>query len=288
MYLQPQLGSANAYRQGAPLARRHLRGLRRRMSLGGYLGALTPDAATQTAMPTSTISKTAGFTQAVYNDILASVQAGQITINLPSGCGSTPPQGGLNNLKLASTASGLALTGASVGASIAGASAAVAPFTLGISLAITGIVAIFSMILNHHAQAVAKEQAAECALVPAANNYLNIINQAVQNGTATPQQGIAALQSLLADFKSNINSIMKNNSSQCNAGCVIYKMLEAIVAYQTSVFQDMITQQTAAPASPTASVTGAVTSSIASAAAATGIPSWLFWLGGGFLVWKFL
>lgn len=288
-----------AYRQGAPLARRRLQGNGRRLSLGSYLGALTPDQATQVAMPTSTIRSTAGFTQGVYNEILASVQNGQITINLPSGCGSTPPQGGINNLKLAQTASGLALTGVQVGAAIAGASAALAPVTLGISLAITGIVAIFSTILGHHQKAVQKEQATECALVPAANNYLTIIGQAVAGGQATPQQGIAALQSLLSDFKTNISSIMKNSSGSCNAGCVIYKMLQAIVAYQSSVFQDMITAAAVAAAAaaataPTATaatgsgVVSSVANSISSAVAATGLPTWAPWVIGGFLLWEFL
>lgn len=248
------------------------------------LGALTADEAAQTAMPTSAIRSTPGFTQSVYDEILASINAGQITINLGSQCGaSNSPNDSLNDLKLASTGSGLALQAVSAAGLAAG------PLTAGISIAVASVVAIFSTIFSHHAQAVAKEQAAECALVPAANNYLNIIQQAVASGQQTPAQGIAALQSLQSDFESQISSVMKNTSSSCNAGCVIYKMLEGIVAYQTSVFQDLAAAQSAQPAvtSGNASTPGVVnsgstltlpastTAAAATAAAASSSTSWL-------------
>lgn len=280
---------------------------------GHGLGALTPDAAVQTAMPLSSVSKTAGFTQTVYNDILASVEAGQITVNLtcnnPAASAASGPQ---NDLKLASTSAGLVLTGVTTGLSVAGVTtaAALAPITAGISIAIAGIVAIFSAIFNHHAAAVAKEQATECAVVPAVNNYLNIIQQAVADGTATPQQGIQALQSLQSEAQSQLASIMKNNASQCNAGCVIYKMIEAIVAYESSLFEDEINAAAAAAAAPVAtavpaaaisSTTPSLTAPAAAAVATATLPALLsdvtaavssggsdLWLIGGGLLLGFL
>jgi hypothetical protein len=197
------------------------------------LGALTPDQAAQQAMPKGTISSKAGFTQQVYDDIVQAAQSGQFAAFNPSGCTGVSAGG---NLKLAQTATGLALTGASAGAAIAGALTVVAPFLA----PITAIVGLFGMIFSHHAQAVALEQRTVCAAVPAANNYLQVIEQAVQSGAATPQQGIQALQSLLSDFTSQVSGIMKNNSSQCNAACVWVKELTAIVAEVSSQYQDAI------------------------------------------------
>ncbi len=220
--------------------------------LRGYmvLGAITADQAAQQAMPKNTIRNTPGFTQAVYQEIVNAAQTGQFTdynaqakscLGLPSGSGA-------QMLQLASTGSGLALQGA-----VTAGLVAAGPATFGITIAIAGITALFSTIFNHHAAAVAKENRILCASGPAANNYLQIIDQAVQMGKATPQQAIDALHSLLSDYKSTVAPILKNSSSACNAACVELKELTAIVAYKVSLYQDMAAAAAAQPAQVTSS-----------------------------------
>ncbi len=144
------------------------------------------------------------------------------------------PSGAQTDLKIGQTAAGLALTGVNVGLQAAGV--ALGPVTAGISIAVSTIVGLFSTLVNHHAQAVAKEQTVLCSAVPAANNYLNVIAQAVSGGLATPQDGINALESLKGDFRSSVGSIYKD----CNAACVMYMELEAICAVMESQYQDLI------------------------------------------------
>jgi hypothetical protein len=153
-----------------------------------------------------------------------------------SECAASGISGGARDLGLAGSAAGLALTGA-----IQTGLVAAGPMTLGISIAIASIVGIFSTILNHHAQAVKKEQNVLCSAVPAANNYLKIIEQGVQSGLATPQQGIDALNSLVRDFTNAVSSIEKN----CNAACIMTEELQAVVLVKQSEYQDMIAAQQA-------------------------------------------
>ena len=266
---------------------------RRRRAPSVALGALTPDQAAQQIFPLSAITKTAGHTQAVYNTILASVQAGQMLdatgnpayIPGTQDCSAT----GVNSdLKLAQTSAGLALTGTTIGLTAAGVvtGAALAPFTMGIS----AIIGLFPLIFGHHAAAVKKEQSVLCAAVPAANNYLNIIDQAVNSGQATPQQGQAALSSLASDFTSQVSSIVKGSgpasTGDCNAACVMIAELNAIVAYKTSVYQDMIAATPAAVVSLPGAA--AVSSAVQKVSSSTGIPSWLILLGGAVLLYELL
>lgn len=238
--------------------------------LRGYmlLGAITPDAATEEVFPASKVTGTAGQNQSVRNIILASVKAGQIVdangspayIPGTSECAAAAGSSGLSNLQLAQTASGLALTGTTIGLTAAGVvtAGALAPFTLGIS----ALIGLFPLLFGHHAQAVKKEQSTLCAAVPAANNYLQIINQAVQTRQATPAQAIAALNSLMSDFKSQVSSILKGSigTGTCNAACVEIASLQAIVDYETSVYQDMASAGTTSVTSGNAATPGVVTS----------------------------
>jgi hypothetical protein len=214
--------------------------------LGYYwpLGALTPEQAADVAFPQSRVSSKAGFNQAVRDDIVQAASSGAFAAFDASGCTNDPS----NTVKLAQTAAGLALTGVTIGVSIAAEAAtiaALAPWTLGIS----ALIGIFPIIFAHHAAAVAREKQVICASVPAANNTLQVIEAAVAGGQATPKQGIDALNSLLSDFTSKVSSIMKNNASQCNAACVWVKELTAIVAELVSQYQDLqAAQQPPAPA----------------------------------------
>jgi hypothetical protein len=250
-------------------------------SFFGGMGQITADQAAQTAMPTSQISSTAGFTQDVYNDIQQAAQSGNFVAFNPGQCSGVSAGG---NIKIIQSASGLALTGVSMGLTAAGAvtAAALAPFTLGIS----ALIGLFPLFFAHHAAAVAKERQVICAAVPAAANYLQQIQAAVSAGLATPQQAIQALQSLLADFTSEVSSIMKNSASSCNAACVWVKELTAIVAYQSSGYQDQIAAAASSPASSI--VPAGVTSSVANVATSTGVPTWAVWVGIGLLAWTLL
>jgi len=211
---------------------------RRRTARGRLhrLGAITPDQAAQTAMPTSQISSRAGFTQAVYNNIVAAAQSGNFETFNPSGC-SLAPSGAA--IKSAVTSSG---------AAIAGKVALMLPPPANVILAgVAAALNVFGALFAHHAQAVAKEQQVVCAAVPAASDALTAIEQAVAAGTVSPADGIAMLQNLLSSFKSQVSSIIKENSSQCNAACVWVKQLTAIVAELTSQYQDLAAQQAANP-----------------------------------------
>lgn len=141
--------------------------------------------------------------------------------------------GAQNNLKLAQTSTGLALTGVQLAAS---AGILAAPVTMGLSIAVSAIVGLFSTLVQHHAQAVKTEQSTLCSAVPAANNYLSIIAQSVSSGLATPQDAISALESLKGDFRSSVGSIYND----CNAACVMNMELDAICLVMESQFQDMI------------------------------------------------
>jgi len=217
------------------------------------LDGITAAEAADQVFPSSKITGTAGQNQAAWNALQTAASSGQIPVPSCSGA----KVGAANDLRLAGQAGSLGLTAATTTGLVAAG-----PATLGISIAIAGIVGIFSTILNHHSQAVAKEQSVLCAAIPAANNYLNIIAQAVQSGQATPQQGIAALQSLLNDFKSTVSSIEKGSigTGTCNAACVYTAALASIVAYQSSQYQDLAAQQSTQITSGNAATTGTVTS----------------------------
>jgi hypothetical protein len=137
------------------------------------------------------------------------------------------------------------------------------------AIVVAGIAAainIFGALFAHHAQAVVREQQAICASVPAAMDGLTAIEQAVSDGTITPAEGITMLNNLQSQFLQTIGPVTKNSSSQCNAGCVWTKMMNAIVLELTSQWQNM-----AAPQSPNAATAGSTSSSVSTT------PSWLPW-----------
>jgi hypothetical protein len=212
------------------------------------LAALTPQEALSQTVSASGVTWGNLSTSAL---LLQAVQQGQILdsngqpayIPGTADCAASGVSSGARDLALAGSGGSMVLTtlsAPSIGLIAAG------PATLGISIAIAGIVGIFTTIMNHHAQAVKKEQSVLCSAVPAANNYLKIIVSAVPNGQATPAQAIAALQSLSSDFDSAVSSIRKMSGGSCNAACVMTEELRAIIAYLTSQYQDMIAGSAAA------------------------------------------
>lgn len=288
MYGTPQFAQRRqgTYYLGAPLSRRR----HRRLHRFSNLGALTADQATEQVFPAAQVKNSAGHNQSVRAQILASVQAGQIigangTLDYIPGTSECSASG--------VSASQVTLTSiATVAGKIAPMTGPAAPFVL----IGAGIAGLFSAILGHHAAAVRKEQSVLCSAVPAANNYLNLIDQAVQTGQSSPTDGINALNSLLSDFKATVQSIMQGSSptssGQCNAACVEYSKLRAIVISKTSVYQDLAAQQAASPVSPAVSsalapVTNLVQSAQAAVASA-GLPSWLLPAAGFFVLWEVL
>jgi hypothetical protein len=239
------------------------------------LAGITPDAASAQAIGAGT-----GLNDSSKANILASARAGQM-INAGGSPAYIP---GTADCAAAGTpATNVALN------TIIGTAGMVAPFTGPAAPFVAlgaGLVGLFSGLLNHHKLAVKKEQSILCSAVPAANNYLQLISQAVQSGQSSPQDAIHALDSLLSDFRSNVGSI----AHQCNAACVMTLELQAIVLELQSQYQDLIaaqnTGQVVSPARPntTTAPTGTPTSSSYSSfysgaqPASTpfaGLPSWL-------------
>jgi len=264
---------------------------KRSSRMGRYLSAITADQATEQVFPAAQVRSSAGHNQSVRDQILASASAGQI-LNaqgaLDYAGGGQCAGASMTKPAILTTASGMALKFAAL-------TGPAAPFVI----AGAAIAGVFAFIFGHHAAAIKKEQSILCAAVPAANQALEIIDQALQSGQVSPADAIAALNNLLSGFGQQVASIRHGNdpmaSGECNAACVEYSKLRAIVLQKASQYQDLATAQQAAAANPVASalapfapVTGAVTSAVSAASASTGIPSWILWAGGGFLLWKLL
>jgi hypothetical protein len=244
------------------------------------LGALSPADATNQVFPSAKITGGAGHNQSIWDVIEKAAAAGQM-VDQAGNPGYIPgtdecsaasgvPSGAQTDMKLVSTAAGLALSGVQVGLLATGT--ALGPVTLGVSVAVTAIIGLFSILINHHAQAVGKEQSVLCSAVPAANNYLKIIQQAVASGQATPQDAMSALDSLLSDFESSVSSIRQGSdptsSGECNAACVMQSQLHAIVLVMKSQLQDLI-----APPAAAAQVVSAARPNTTVPAGGTAVPA---------------
>ena len=252
-------------------------GLRGYVLLGGgirrqsLLGALTPDQAAELVFPKAQIRSGAGHNQSIWDQIRQSAAGGRIldVHGSPAyvpGTAQCSATGQSSNIKLAQVSGTLALTGvniaamtsASVMAAVGGA-AVLGAATLGIG----AIIGLFPIFFGHHAAAVKKEQSVLCAATPAANNYLQVIDDAVRTGKATPQQGIDALSSLVTDFEAQVAAIRHGDNpmspGECNAACVIQSELRGVVLRKQSQYQDLIAAQ-APPASSGPSLAPPVTS----------------------------
>lgn len=252
------------------------------------LGAITAEAALADVISKSGVSSGTipASTQSLIQQAVAAgqlINAGGSAAYIPgtADCAASGISGGARDLALAGSGAQMFLTtatSAQVGLIAAG------PATLGISIAIAGIVGIFGTLMAHHAQAVKKEQNTLCSAVPAANNYLNIIEQGVTSGQVTPAQAIQALQSLSSGFDTAVSSIRKMGGGMCNAACVMTEMLRAIVEYRTSAYQDLEAAGAAIAASSgstpisAAMVTSGSTLTLpgtsAQAPAGSSLPSW--------------
>jgi hypothetical protein len=154
------------------------------------------------------------------------------------------------NLNLFQTASGLALGTTGAGIGIAAAAHAISAAAAGAATAaIAGagvVIAIVDMIIEHHKAAVRQEDQIYCAALPAAANAFAVIQQGVQSGALTPQQGMDGLDHLLSRFE-EIIAPSYGHSPFCNALCEQKLMLDAYVRYWKGQYQAMVDAQAAAP-----------------------------------------
>lgn len=281
---------------------------RRRRSLLG-LGAISPTDAVNQIFPQAKIRSAAGHNQSVWDTMLAAVNAGQmvnvggVPIYLP---GSKDCAGSSSVASAAIVAS--TGTAGSVLLKIGAATANPIVIAAGAASAVASLV--FSAIFGHHLQAIAKERSVLCAAVPAANDTIVAVDQAVQTGTFTPQQAITALTTMVQQFGAQVSAIQNGadpaSSGQCNAACVMLSQLRAIVAYKVSKYQDLVAAQQAAAAAaqqqaqqaaanPVQAITTAassvlapVQSTITSVSTSTGIPTWAIYGAAALFVFSLL
>lgn len=220
------------------------------------LGALTPDAAARTVFPNPPASPNPGHNMATFDSIVAAAQSGQMSPAYLPGTGDCAnvtlgPRAILT--KGAGQAGGLLLK---IGAASAN------PIILAAGAAATVASVVFSAIFGHHAKAVAKERSILCAAVPAANQTLQVIDEAIAAGQFTPQNGIDALNATLAGFAQQVASIQHGADptarGECNAACVMLSQLRAIVAEKISQYQDIQATQAAAAATPGGAIAQAI------------------------------
>lgn len=220
----------------------------------GVLEALTADQAVETIFPQAKVRGGAGHNAQVRSLMVQAVNAGEMLD--PSGAPGYSQAGDCAAAGASATAQKLSLAAGAggIGLQLVAKAGMIAAGPAGwIALGVSSIVGIFSTILNHHAQAVKKEQSILCSAVPAANNYLSIIDQGVSQGMATPQDAIRALDSLVADFEGSVSGIIHGadptSSGECNAACVMLSQLRAIVAEKKSMYQDLASAPPATPVS---------------------------------------
>jgi hypothetical protein len=229
------------------------------------LGDMTPQEAVDTVFPTSAITGAPGFSQTDYDNMVQAVENGMF-YQAQGWAG-----GGVQNMETAycgisaSPGASIAKVGTNLVATIGGVAIATAvgtvaaPFTLGLSL----VGSLFVGLFTHHSQMVKKEQQLFCATLPAARDTLTAIENAVNDGTLTPAQGVSALEQLQTSFEQNLSSMLQMSANTCNAECIWVKQMRAIVAYLSSKWQDLAAAQAAAqPAQATV------------AAGTLALPSW--------------
>jgi hypothetical protein len=199
------------------------------------LGAVPPDSTfADLVLPASRVSSTAGFRPADRQNILSALVSEFIPVYSPCNpnagpSGSTIAQAfGQSVLKLATSPQGMATLGPA------------APY-----VALGGaITSLFGSIFGAHAAAVGREQAALCAAIPAANQFLQQVDQAFQSGQLSAGQAASLLDQVVQQYESGVAPIIKMTSSACNAACVYLRMLQAIAAKRKAQYAD---QAAAAP-----------------------------------------
>jgi len=262
------------------------------------MGSLAPIDAAKQIFPNAPRSSSAGHNMATFNQMVAAAQAGQV-VDASGGPAYIPGTGACAGASLvkptvANTAGGIAL-------SFVPTAFAAGPVVGAIVLAGAAIAKVFGFIFGHHAAAIRKEQSILCAAVPAANQSLQIIDQALSSGQVTPQQAMDAIDSLVSGFRSAVAPIIHGAdptvSGECNAACVMLSELRAVALVKKSQYQDLADSQAKATANPVAAaiapissalepIIGPVSSAVSKVSTSTGIPTWLLYTAAGVLLKK--
>jgi hypothetical protein len=273
---------------------------RRRSRLGSYgtrfgMGdVLTPQEAESQVVTPSQYSG-AKMTQTEVDAIIETASSGQLPFGPADWAAEFNCTGQANpgSAQLAKTAAGISLT---VGTGIAGALGVSGAILGPIGAAVTGIIGLFTAILQHHAQAQAKEENILCQVVPALNNTLQAIDAAVADGTLTPAGAMATMADTQQEFASAVSSIIKDDQTHCNAACVWTMCLAALALVRNSQWQqmeDIAATQSTSTSTVTAGqaaqsvvtgqpvVSGATVSTAAPATTAGEIPTWAYLAAAG-------
>lgn len=186
------------------------------------------------------------------------------------------------NPDLSLTQAAGSIAGASTGAVAAATAGTAVGTALGVAtLGIGVVVAIISLIFAHHAAAVAEEQNLECVATAGANNSMNVLAQGVSSGQIAPADAVTALNTLYSQYAAMVKPSW-GTSPWCNANCELQILMQAMVLYWQAQYQAMADAQTASAATPA----GAITAPVDSLAASTGLPTWLIYALGGFLLFE--
>lgn len=182
----------------------------------------------QANVPPGQGNKASWYTNSTLLAMMASMQ---MSYNQASCSGFVPAQ----SLSLSQVAG---LTGSAVGAgsSVAAATGIIAASAVpivGIGIAIGSIiVSLVSKVFQHHAAAVKAEQQTLCAAIPAINNALAVINEALSGGSITVAQARTAYESAYSQYVSMTAPVTKDNSGQCDEGCGLKHTLRALISKQ--------------------------------------------------------
>jgi hypothetical protein len=172
------------------------------------------------------------FQKGTYQQCLTAISTSQILLsNDPQYITQNACGGATSSLapRIVNTAGSVAETVAPLAIHFAATAATAATLIPIVGAAIGGALLIFDTIFGAHAAKVAAEHQVLCASVPAANDSLQAIIQALQNGTITAQQGIASLYQLYEDFVATVSPVTAQCASP-DAGCGWTAELACIVA----------------------------------------------------------
>jgi polyhydroxyalkanoate synthesis regulator phasin len=131
-----------------------------------------------------------------------------------------------------STASLVLSSAGAAAIKFAGATGPAAPFVL----IAGGVMQVFGAIFGHHAAKVQQEQKIICAVVQSVNDSLSVIDQAVQQGAITADQARASLDQLYSDLQKNVQPILKQDSSHCNAACFILAEARGVIGKRKEMY----------------------------------------------------
>ncbi len=145
--------------------------------------------------------------------------------------------GGIAGIGAATSVSGLAATAGVTGTGAGTAAGVAAASTAAIVAAPIAIAAlIWGIFSKHHAEAVFKENATLCQVVPTVNGILADFDRAFEQGKLSKLQALQALDELNKKVKQALRNIEKRNPEQCNAACVYDRMFEAQVYLREVIY----------------------------------------------------